>query len=95
MVDELTGRVSLLRSDFEHLRSDYHSWTRDHNRSHNNTDERLNIVLEELQSHNHNHHGRVSQLKQSGWVALIVTAAALVAELAGFLDLVRGLPLPF
>lgn len=92
---ELTGRVNHLRADFERLRSDYSKWTGDHTRSHNNTDERLNILLDELRDHGHNHHGRVSQIKQGGWVALMVTAAALAAELAGVLDLLRGFSFPF
>lgn len=95
MTDELPARLDHLRSDFESLRSSYWAWIRDHGRAHINTDARLNILLEELQSHNHNHHGRVSTIKQSGWVALMVTAAAVFAELAGLLDLVRQLPLPF
>lgn len=95
MTDELTGRVNHLRSEFESLRSSFWSWTRDHGRFHINTDERLNILLRELRSHNHNHHSRASTIKQSGWVALMVTTAAVFAELAGLLDLVRQLPLPF
>lgn len=93
--DLLTGRVDRLRADFWSLRSDYQGWTRDHNRSHNNTDERLNLLLKELRDHGHNHHGRVSQIKQGGWVALMVTAAALAAELVGLLDLLRGFSFPF
>ena len=95
MTYELEERVNIIETDLIGFRASFQRWSADHNQLHNNADARLNMLLEELQSHNHNHHSRASTIKQSGWVALMVTTAAVFAELAGLLDLVRQLPLPF
>ena len=66
-----------------------------HEERHGDDADMLGRVLDSLKEHTDNHHGTLSNVKQGGWVALLVTAAAVAAELAGLLDLVRGLPLPF
>lgn len=63
------------------------SWARTHDEEHVQEDRRLNILLETIQTHNTNHHGTSSRVKEGGLTAIMFAVLAALGELAGFWDL--------
>ncbi len=81
-----------LKQDIAHLSSEVkaiRTWQRTHDKAHVTDDERLNIILDTVTTHQDNHHGMVSTMKKDG---LLVMAVSL---LYGLVELVRTLGLPF
>lgn len=55
-------------------------WTHTHDEEHVNEDKRMNLLLTQFTSHDTNHHGAASTIKQGGWVAAALGILYVIAE---------------
>lgn len=72
-----TDAFKVMQEDVAALRS----WTERHEKRHENDADMLGRVLDSLDDHQNNHHGRVSVLKQASGVTAIAALAVAAAEI--------------
>jgi hypothetical protein len=61
--------------------SELKEWTRDHRKEHTADTNLLSSIIDKIDSHQNNHHGRLSMVKQSGAIGAALAAVGGVAEL--------------
>lgn len=83
--------ITIVQKDIESL----HTWTRTHDKAHVADDERLNIILDTVTSHDTNHHGTKSRIKESGLTVFFFGVIAALGEVVGLWELFSRLPLVF
>ncbi len=71
-----SDKLNNLADDIKALRA----WTVRHEERHGDDADMLGLVLKDLDTHTNNHHGRMSQIKQGGWVAAALTLVLVLTE---------------
>ncbi len=69
-------KVTEIANGIKELRA----WTVRHEDRHGDDADMLALVLKDLDTHTNNHHGRVSQIKQGGWITASVALLVVLAE---------------
>ncbi len=69
-------RLETMAEDVDYLRR----WSERHEKRHGNEADMLDIVLEHLNSHTSNHHGRASEIKRTASIATLLAVLAGIAE---------------
>ena len=62
-------------------------WAAAHDERHTTEDDRLNIILETVTTHNTNHHGTKSRIKESSLTIVVFGAIAAFGQLVGLWEL--------
>ncbi len=69
-------QIDRIAADVKHLKK----WNLLHDERHGDEADRLTLILSQLNTHDNNHHGRVSEIKRGASITAILAILAAIAE---------------